>query len=503
LPWEARAVAPLTGVSFREGFCRRRDAEAQRKPTQTTIRFSLRLCVSALIKPSLIGKHLSEALKREVGLRDLILFNVSAVLGLRWLATAAHTGPHSLTLWVLALLMFFVPQSLTVVELARRFPDEGGIYDWTKRAFGPFHGFLCGWSYWISNLAYFPTVLISGVVLGAYIGGPRGIELSKSTTFTSALALTLMVIATVMCVAGTAKGKWLANIGGLAIWAPGSILCFCGLVSWSKFGSATAITAHSLIPKFDMSTVNFWSQQAFAFAGLELAPIMAGEIRNPEKNVPRAALISGLSIALIYIAGTAAVMAIIPPAKVDLMAGPVQAIDDVARRYGFHDFGGAIGLLMAVGSLGGAAAWLAGSARLPFVAGLDRFLPPSFGKLHPRWGTPYIAILSLAVPAIVLLALGFFGGTVAETFVLLADMTLLLYFVPFLYMFAAMIRFRPGVARTALAGLGAFTTLVAVVLAFIPPAEAANKVLFIGKLAGGTLAFFGVGVWLYGRRPAS
>ena len=444
-----------------------------------------------------------EGLKRTVGLRDLVLFNVSAVLGLRWLATAAHTGPHALTLWLAALLMFFVPQSLTVVELARRFPEEGGIYDWTKRAFGPFHGFICGWSYWISNLAYFPTVLISGVVLGSYIGGARAIELAKSPVFTSGLALVLMVIATIMCIAGTEKGKWLANIGGLAIWAPGGILCCCGLVAWWKFGSATPITLHSLIPKFEMDTVNFWSQQAFAFAGLELAPIMAGEIRDPEKNVSRAALISGVSIALIYMAGTAALMAVIPSAKVDLIAGPVQAIDDVARRYGWPGFGGVIGLLMALGALGGAAAWLAGSARLPFVAGLDRYLPPSFGKLHPRWRTPYVSILALAIPALVLLALGLFGGTVAETFVLLADMTLLLYFVPFLYMFAALIAFRPGAKMTALASLGAFTTLAAVVLAFIPPAEAANKLFFIGKLAGGTLAFFLVGVWLYNRNKPS
>jgi len=443
------------------------------------------------------------ALKREVGLRDLVLFNVSAVLGLRWLGTAAHTGPHSLTLWVLALLMFFVPQSLTVVELARRFPDEGGIYDWTKRAFGPFHGFMCGWSYWISNLAYFPTVLISGVVLGSYAGGARGVALAKSTTYTTALALTLMAIATILCVAGTAKGKWLANIGGLAIWVPGGLLCVCGIIAWQKFGSATAITLASLKPKFELDTMNFWSQQAFAFAGLELAPIMAGEIRDPEKNIPRGALLAGVSIALVYLAGTAALMAVIPPAQVDLIGGPVQAIDDVARRYGFPGVSGAIGLLMAVGALGGAAAWLAGSARLAFVAGLDRFLPPAFGKLHPKWGTPYVAILALAIPALALLALGFFGGTVAETFVLLADMTLLLYFVPFLYMFAALLKLGASPKMSGLAILGALTTLAAVVLALIPPAEAASKLVFAEKLAGGTLGFFVVGGWLYSRRPAA
>src|ERR1022692_4541893 len=105
-------------------------------------------------------------LKRSIGFRDLVLFNVSAVLSLRWIATAAKTGPHALTLWVLAMVMFFIPQSLTVVALTERFPEEGGIYDWTKRAFGPFHGFFCGWCYWVSNLSFFPALLIAGVGAG-------------------------------------------------------------------------------------------------------------------------------------------------------------------------------------------------------------------------------------------------------------------------------------------------------------------------------------------------
>jgi amino acid transporter len=444
------------------------------------------------------------ALKRSIGFRDLVLFNVSAVLSLRWIATAAKTGPHALTLWVLAMVMFFIPQSLTVVALTERFPEEGGIYDWTKRAFGPFHGFFCGWCYWVSNLSFFPALLIAGVGAGVYIGGARGVELGKSPAFTSGVALAMLAFATWLCVAGTEKGKWLANVGGLATWIPGTILVAGGAIAWWKFGSATPINLHTLKPNLrDMGTINFWAGQAMAFAGLELAPIMAGEIRDPQRTVRRAALVSGLTIALIYIAGTAAVMVSVAPGQVDVIAGPVQAIEAAMLRLGLPPLAGVLGLLVAIASMGACGAWLAGAARLPFVAGIDHYLPPAFGRLHPRWGTPYISILTLAVPGAALLGLGFFGGTVAETYLFLQDLTLLLYFVPFVYMFLSLIRLKPGPKMTFAACVGAFTTIVALGLALVPPAEAAKPWMFFGKLAGGTLAFFAIGVWLYRRGVTS
>ena len=105
-------------------------------------------------------------LPRTLGLRDLVLFNIVAVLSLRWLATAAAAGPSSLTLWVLAALLFFVPQGLAVSDLSARYPEEGGIYFWTKRTFGEGHGFLCGWCYWVNNILYYPNLLMSTAVVG-------------------------------------------------------------------------------------------------------------------------------------------------------------------------------------------------------------------------------------------------------------------------------------------------------------------------------------------------
>ena len=104
-------------------------------------------------------------------MRDLVLFNLVAVVGLRWLATAAKAGPSALALWMLAALFFFVPQGLVVTELASRFPQEGGIYQWTKRALGEKHGYLCGWCYWVSNVLYYPNLLISAAVVATFVVG--------------------------------------------------------------------------------------------------------------------------------------------------------------------------------------------------------------------------------------------------------------------------------------------------------------------------------------------
>ena len=111
------------------------------------------------------------ALPRALGLRDMVLFNIVAVVSLRWFATAAAAGPSSITLWVLAALFFFIPQGLAVSDLAARYPDEGGIYAWTKRTFGEGHGFLCGWCYWVNNILYYPNLLISTAVVGTYVVG--------------------------------------------------------------------------------------------------------------------------------------------------------------------------------------------------------------------------------------------------------------------------------------------------------------------------------------------
>ena len=167
-------------------------------------------------------------LKRVLTLRDLVLFNLVAIIGLRWLATSAKAGPAALVLWLLAALFFFIPQGLAVVELSRRFPDEGGIYSWTKRALGEGHGFVCGWCYWICNALYYPNLLISTAVIATYAFGQGGGSLASSWPYVLSVTLGALWLAVWLNIVGLSTGRWLQNVGGIGTYIPGVLLVVFG-----------------------------------------------------------------------------------------------------------------------------------------------------------------------------------------------------------------------------------------------------------------------------------
>ena len=167
-------------------------------------------------------------LVRALKLRDLVLFNLVAVLGLRHLGTTAKFGPGSLVMWSIAAVFFFIPQGLAVIELSSRFPKEGGIYFWTKRALGEGHGFLCGWCYWINNVLYYPNLLISAAVIATFIFGKSGSGLSDSWAFVLPVTLGTLWIAVLINIVGLSTGKWLQNAGGVGTYVPGAHSDFPG-----------------------------------------------------------------------------------------------------------------------------------------------------------------------------------------------------------------------------------------------------------------------------------
>jgi amino acid transporter len=242
------------------------------------------------------------ALERALKTRDIVLFNVAAIVGMRWIALAAANGPSSLSLWVLAAVAFFIPQGFSVIALSSAIPEEGGLYVWATRAFGPRQGFLAGWLYWANNVLYFPTLALSTVVFALYIFGLRFAHLEQSRLFTAGGSLALLAIALVFNIVGIKTGRWVQNIGGLAQWIPSAALLIVGLLALFRSGSATPITAASLVPSFgNLPMVLFFANLCFGFAGLELAPMLAGEVIEPRKTFPRAIIISGLTIAACYL----------------------------------------------------------------------------------------------------------------------------------------------------------------------------------------------------------
>ncbi len=393
--------------------------------------------------------------------------------GIRWLAAAAHTGPGSITLWVLAAGLFFVPLALSVAGLSKRFPEEGGIYVWTRRGFGDWHGFLCGWCYWLSNLFYFPSLLLAGVGMAA-----TALGFAESRIAILAIALAILWIASITNIIGLGVGKWTGNLGGLSTFLGGALLVGLGLTVWMWFGSATPLR---FLPEWNLDKLNFWSQIVFAFGGLELGAIMGGEIRNPEKTVARAAWIAGLSIAAFYIAGTLAMLVLLPPDQVSVVTGLVQAAAAAGARLGIGWPPLVLAFAIGVGVTGQLGAWIAGSARLPFVIGIDHYLPPVFSRLHPRWRTPHLSILILSGACTAFVIAMQAGENLRIGYQLLVDMTVVTYFVPFLYLFGA--AWKNGQRASAMAGLAVST--LGIVLSFVPPPDVSSVWVFEGKLAGG------------------
>jgi amino acid transporter len=463
-------------------------------------------------------------LHRALGLRDLVLFNLVAVVGLRWLATAAKAGPSALALWILAGLLFFVPQGLVVTELASRFPQEGGIYQWTKRALGEKHGYVCGWCYWINNVLYYPNLLISTAVIATFVIGKGESGLASNWTYVLSATLVCLWLAVLMNIVGVGTGKWLQNIGGIGTYIPGVVLIGLGAISlFSGRPSANPITPQNVVPDLGhMSGLNLWASIAFAFAGLELSSAMGGEVRNPRRTLPRAILISAPLIAFVYILGTGALLRLVPAGDINIVSGFLQA-----TAIGARELSPALWWLPAlcaaaytVGNIGGVGAWLTGPARVAFAIGLDRYFPPAFGRIHPKWKTPYVAILVQASLATVFLLVSLLGKgtTVEKAYLIILDTQLLIYFIPYVYLFisfmlhrrtpapADAVRVPGGAGGAAVVGLsGLFVTLFAMGVAIVPPADETQPMLFEVKVVGGALAFIllgGVVYWRAHRREA-
>jgi amino acid transporter len=459
------------------------------------------------------------SLDRALGLRDLVLFNLVAVLGLRWLATAAKAGPSALTLWLLAALLFFVPQGLVVTELSSRFPEEGGIYQWTKHALGERHGYLCGWCYWINNVLYYPNLLISSAVIATYAIGKGDSALASNWTYVLSATLVCLWLAVLLNIVGVGTGKWLQNAGGIGSYIPGIILIALG-VAFVVVGrpSANPITARNLVPDLgSLDGLNLWASIAFAFAGLELSSAMGGEVRNPRRTLPRAILISAPLIAAAYVLGTGALLWLVPKGDVSIVSGFLQGIDTGARTLGpgLGWLAPLAAIAYTLGNIGGVGAWLTGPARVAFAIGLDRYFPPAFGRIHPHWKTPYVAILVQAVLATGFLLLSVLGKgtTVEKAYLIILDTQLLVYFIPYVYLFIAFllhrrteapadtIRVPGGAAGAWLVGLsGLFVTLFAMGVAMVPPGGETNPWLFEAKVVGGALGFVVLGGVVYWKR---
>lgn len=392
-------------------------------------------------------------------------------------------------------------------------PGEGGLYLWSKAAFGDMHGFIAGWTYWVSNLAFFPAVLLFSAGVFLHIGGDRWLAHAGDSHYNLVYCLIVLWAATWLGILGLERSKWVQNIGGMATWSAAALVLMAGAWAAYRFSSATHFTTANVMPDFSkLTTFSTLATIALAFQGLELGPIMGGEIKDPARLIPRATFISCVVVAAIYIAGTTALLVALPTSTIDVIGGIPQALAAIGERIGMPSFGSFTAVLVTIGSLGAVSAWLTGTARLPFVVGVDRYLPAALGRLHPTHGTPHVALIIQGVLASGMLVAALSGSSIHEAYIILIDMTAIMSLMPLLYILLAfpLLRHRAAGRNAAvnlspvgtfgcwLAGLMGFAmVLLAVITSMIPPADSTNPGLFLLKVVGGSALLISIGLMFY------
>ncbi|MBI4902488.1 MAG: APC family permease [Acidobacteria bacterium] len=431
-------------------------------------------------------------LKRSLGFWDLVLYNVVILINARWLAAAASAGSDASLLWLSGILFFFVPSAILITGMSVRYPREGGFYYWIQGQFGDWVAFWCGWLYALGILFYFPTTLIYALGSALTIASPSYKHLVDQPSFmlpALLLALWSVVIANLL---GLDVAKWIYNAGGAANVLTVLLMLGAAVALYRLRDSATP-----LMPTFTMTseTLNLSAQLLYGLTGFELAGILAGEIRDPVRILRRSAYLASAFVCVFYVAGTLSLLVVVPANQIRPDIGLAHAAQTAGAQLAARWFAPLLAALVALGLAGNIGSLFGTAARLPYVFGIDRYFPASFGKTHPRWATPYVAILWGGVLSTLFVAAMFAGETMRAGFQLLMDMAILANAVPFLLLFAA--GFKAGFRWSGL--LGGVFSLGMLVFSCIPPAGVDSLLRFEAKLIGG-LALLSAAAWLLYRR---
>jgi amino acid transporter len=454
-------------------------------------------------------------LRRVLGRRDLVLLFVVAVFNLNVVPSIAANGGVTVWLWIISLVLFFWPQGIAVIELAQRYPGEGGVYLWAKKQFGDFHGFLSGWCYWTNNMMYVPTIMLYFVGVSVFALGPGHQALADNKIFALTASILLLAVLVVLNIIGLGVGKWINNVGAIGTFVAAAVLIGLGVIVWFRFGTAVT-SADFQIPANPRFMLNSFGVICFGLVGLELASVMGDEIENPRRILPGAVAWGGVLSGLLYIGATLTLLIAVSKQDISVLQGIVQAVSHMASRVSANWIVAPFAFLLSLSIAGIGSAWLAGSARIPFVAGLDSYMPSWLGKVHPAYSTPYAALIVHATVSMILVIVNFTAAGVQETFQKLLSLAVVLQLIPFLYMFAALLKIaaQPSFTRVQynkptlfFAGAsGLVTTTMGIALAFFPAVQITSVLSYEVWMFGGTLLFIGLAAFfffVYGRRKAA
>jgi glutamate:GABA antiporter len=449
----------------------------------------------------------SAGLRRELGLRDLVLTQILYVVGLSWVGPAAKLGQSQIPFWLAAMALFYLPQAAVVIYLSRRFPLEGGLYQWAKLGLSSGVGFLVAWNLWLYAIVLLGGLGITVANAIVYAIGPSAQWLSGNHLYMGAVTGAMIGSLIVVSILGLRVSKWIHNIGAILLMSAFALLIVLPLINVAR---GTLRSYHPLAitaPALTLLNVNIFSKLAVGgLSGFEYVAVLAGESRDPGRTIGRSVMIAAPVIALMFILGTSAVQALVPPDQVDLV-GPIPQ----AFRLGLGS-SGAVGILVPFAIAAATARAVANSsvlftatARMPMVAGWDNLLPGWFAKLDPRYRTPANSIVFIGVCALVIAAAGIANVGEQEAFQVIDSAAGIFYGLTYLVLFAVPLiglratGFRAPIWLRGLVLAGFATTALYIVLCVVPIVSVVSRVAFALRISILVLGANAIGAGLYLR----
>lgn len=434
----------------------------------------------------------SGGLKKELGLADLVLTQVLFIVGLPWIGVAAKQGPSHVVLWLLAMVLFYLPCAVVVTYLSRNLPLEGGLYQWAKLGGSPLLGFLVAWNLWLFAILNTSEIGLQVTQYARYVLGPSSEGLTSNKLVIGLISLLTLGALVLLTTVGLGVGKWVHKAGGaLMLLTFGAIL----LLPWLNRAHGSLAEFHPLrteMPLFSLLTLNLMGKMGFgALGGFEYVAIHTGECRDPVRAITRSVALAAPIIAAMFILGTASVLALVPRDGIDLIAPIPQVLSVGTRALPFAGLVAPLTILALLGiRIAQSSVMFAGNTRLPMVAGWDRLLPEWFTRLHSRYRTPVNSILFVGAVTLVFGLVGLIGVGKQEAFQLLWNASGLFYALTYLAMFALPLfglkGVRPAPPRwvKVCAVSGLLMTLLYVGVSVVPLVEVESRLGFALKIAG-------------------
>ena len=448
----------------------------------------------------------SASLKKPLGLADLALTQILFVVGSGWVGTAAKLGSSHLFFWLLAILLFYIPQAAVVIYLNRLMPLEGGLYQWAKLGLNEFAGFIVAWNLWLLSIT---VIALGGMFVTtniSYAIGESASWMPNSKWCVSLISCALVAGLGWAGFRGLSLGKWVHNIGAFAM-----LLVYSALIALPFIGLARGELTQYHPLQIAAPTLsifycfNIFSKLAVgALSGFEYVAILAGETRAPARDIGRSVMIASPIIALMFILGTSSVLAFIGNNPIDLI-GPVPQ----TLRLGLRSFpiAGAIAsvgiVLMTVRSISSTSVHLTGSSRLPMVAGWDRLLPIWFSRLHPKYKTPVNSIIFVTVVTLVIAISSQIGAGIQEAFQLVDNAANVFYGIVYVILFvipiagAAAIRSRAPIWLRIAALCGLSVSLLAIFFTVYPIIDVPSPLIFAAKVTAVTVIANAIGAAIF------